>query len=187
MMKFVVLFALAAMSSAFADTQKIPKEEPFATIRVPDKWQIKEHPEALETVSPDGAIFFLIATVERNKIAETIGEEMRFMRNRDNILVKTESRHDEDGKINDIKAHFVSWQGKNKKGDVELKFAIIPLAKDQTFVAAYDGAPAAVKKYAAELDKMLHSITKIPGTEEKDEPKAEESKAEKEAKEKRER
>ena len=172
---------LIAVASGLAGTRKVPPEEPFATIRIPDDWQIKEHPEIIEATPPDKTVFFLIAAGERNKVGEAIGETMRYMRNRDRIIVKSESRHDEDGKINAIPVHFVSWQGKNMSGDVDLKFTILILANGQSLVAAWDGSPSALKKHHSELDEILRSITKIESASgDEDRDRAKDSKTEKE-------
>ena len=162
MKNFAVACAvLIAVASGLANTRKVPPEEPFATIRIPDDWQIKEHPEIIEATPPDKTVCLLIAAVERNKAAETIGETMQYLRNRDRIVMKSESRHDEEGRINAIPAHFVSWQGKNKDGDMELKFTIVTLGKSQSLVAAYDGSLSALEKHHSELDEILKSIAKI--------------------------
>jgi len=151
-----------AITSGFADTHKIPPEEPFATIRINDKWKVKPQGDAIEADSPDGSVVFLVASVERNKVAEAVGEAMRYLRNRGGgIAVKSESRHDETGKVNGNNAHFISWQAKKQNEGLEMKFAVVMLAPNASLIAAYDGSPAAIKKWKRDLDKMLESISRI--------------------------
>jgi hypothetical protein len=144
----------------FAATHKVPPEEPIASIRIPDKWQAKEYGERVEADSPDRAVYLLVMPVERNKTAESMGEAMRYIRNRGGITVKSNTIRNEPGKLNGMDARFVSWQARDKNGDVEIKFVILSLAENQQLLAVYWGSPGANKKYRSELDKMLQSITK---------------------------
>ena len=166
---FVAWISLAMLASGLADTHKIPPDEPMATIWMPDKWQIQQRGDSIEASPPDASILFLVAPVEHNKVAEALGEAMRFFRNRDEgFFMKQESRHDENGKVNGKEAHFVSWQGKNRKGQIETKFVIVFLAPNKSLIAAYDGSPDASKKYQRDLDKMIQSISNVEDASEKD-------------------
>ena len=79
------------VGSAFSATYNVPRGETIATIRIPEKWQTKEYEERVETISPDRAFSFLVIRPEGNKIAETMGEAMRYIRNRGGITVKSET------------------------------------------------------------------------------------------------
>src|ERR1700720_770756 len=102
MQKFVVSVLLCAgsIAPAISATHKVPGDDPIATIAIPDKWQTKEVGEAVEATSPDGAVSFLVMAAEPVKIAESMGEAMRYLRNRDSIFVNPETRKDEEEKLN---------------------------------------------------------------------------------------
>ena len=148
------------VTPAFSETHKVPADDPIATIQIPNKWQSKEVGEGVEANSPDGALHFLVLPVEANKIAESMGEAMRYLRNRDGITVKSDSLKQEKGKLHGMETRNVSWQGKDTKGDVKIRFTIVSIAEKQPLLVAYWGSPEAEKKHEAELNKILQSIKK---------------------------
>jgi hypothetical protein len=161
MQKFVVSVLLCAgsIAPAISATHKVPGDEPIASVTIPDSWRTREFGECVEATSPDGAVFFLVMPAER-KIAESMGEAMRYLRNRGGITVKSETRKDESGKLNGMEVRNVSWQGKNSKGDVKICFAVVSVAENKPLLVAYWCSPEAEKKHRKGLDKILQSIAK---------------------------
>jgi hypothetical protein len=151
---------LLLVASAIAATHKVPEEEPIATVAIPNKWQSKQVGEAMEARSPDGKLHFMVAPVEGRKVAETMGEVMRYIRGLGGIVVSPESRKNETGNINGTDVQHLTWQGKDKSGDIKIRFTVFLLSDDKRLLAAYWGSPAAEKKYQADLKKMLESIKK---------------------------
>jgi hypothetical protein len=160
MRKFMAFLCAVLVTPAFSETHKVPADDPIAAIQIPDKWQSKEVGEGVEATSPDGGLRFLVIPVEANKIAESMGEAMRYLRNRDAITVKSESLKQEKGKLRGMETSNVSWQGKDMKGDVKIRFTIVLIAEKQPLLVAYWGSPEAEKKHEAELNKILQSIKK---------------------------
>jgi hypothetical protein len=162
MRKFVLSTFLCAglVGSAFSATHNVPRDEPIATIRIPEKWQTKEYEERVDATSPDGAVCFLVILPEANKVAETMGEVMRYIRGRGGITVKPETRKREQGKLNGMEIMSVSWLGKDDKGDIKIRFTSVSIADKKMLLVAYWASPEAEKKHQAELTKMLQSIKK---------------------------
>jgi hypothetical protein len=161
MRRFVLHAFLCAglVGSAFSATYKVPRDEPIAAVRIPEKWQTKEYEERVETTSPDGAFSFLVIRPE-GKIAETMGEVMRYIKGKGGITVKSDTLKREQGKLNSMEVRNFSWVGKDEKGDVKIRFTIISIADKKTLLVAYWASPEAEKKHQAELTKMMQSITK---------------------------
>jgi hypothetical protein len=160
MRKLAIWVCLVLAVPVFARTHKVPSDAPIATVQIPDQWQTKERGEFVEAISPDGAVCFLIGVAEASKTAESIGEVMRYLRNRDNITVRSDSMKREQGKLSGFDVWNMSWQGKDKNGDVEIRFIIVSIAENRSLLNAYWGSQEARKKHQAELDKMLQSIKK---------------------------
>jgi hypothetical protein len=153
-------FFAGVFASAFAGTYKVPPDEPLAALQIPDRWQTKEHGEMIETVSPDGAWRFLVTPPEPNKITESMGEVMRYIRNTGGIIVKAESLKRERRKLNGMDARCISWEAKDKNGDVKISFNVVSIAENKPLLVASWGSPAAEKKHRAELNRILKSIKK---------------------------
>jgi len=95
MRKFAAFLCVALVTPALSATHKVPADDPIATIQIPDKWQSKELGEGVEATSPDGAVCFLVVPAEANKVAESMGEAMRYLRSKSGITVKSDSiQHD---------------------------------------------------------------------------------------------
>ena len=161
MRKFAAFLCVALVTPALSATHKVPADDPIATIQIPDKWQSKELGEGVEATSPDGAVCFLVVPAEANKVAESMGEAMRYLRSKSGISVKSDSIQHEQGKLNGMETKKVSWQGKDMKGgDVKIRFTIVSMPENKPLLAAYWGSPEAEKKHEAELNKILLSIKK---------------------------
>jgi len=162
MRKFIVSVLLCTASTAPANsaTHKVPRDEPIASVAIPDKWQTKEVGEAVQAASPDGAVSLLVMPAEPGQIAESMGEAMRYLRNRGGVTVKTDTRKDESGKLNGMEMRNVSWQGKDSKGEVTIRFSIVSITDNKPLLVVYWCSPEAEKKHRHGLNKMLQSIKK---------------------------
>ena len=160
MRKFAALLLVALVSSAAAATYKVPPAEPIATVGIPEKWQSKARGEIVEATAPDRTISIRVVPIERSKIGESMNEAMRFLRGRDGIVVQADSRKDESIKLNGMEARNFIWQGKDKKGEVKIKFTIVVLAPREKLLVASWGSPEANKNHATDLEAILQSIKK---------------------------
>ena len=152
---------LGLVASAICGTHKLPADEPIARIDLPNQWKTNELGEGFESTSRDGAVRFLVFPVEGRKLAESMGEAMTYLRNKDGIFVQSESMRREQGKISGMSVTNVSWQGKDKKGDVKIRFIIVSLAKGKSLLAVYWSPPDAEKRHRSELEKILQSIKEV--------------------------
>jgi len=161
MWKFTAFLWAILITPAFSATHKVPADDPIATLEISDKWQTKELGEGIEATSPDGRVSVLIMPVEGRKVAESMGEAMRYLRGKSGITVKSDSVRREQGKLNDMETRKFSWQGKDMKGgDVEIRFTVVSIVQNKRLLVAYWGSPEAEKKRETELNKILLSIKK---------------------------
>jgi hypothetical protein len=159
MLKLAMLLCVLTAMPVFSAIHRVPEDEPLITIEIPDEWQTKEVGESLHAAAPDPPLDVLIVPPEGSKIAETMGEAMRYIRNRDRIVVKPESmKKTQPGKINGLDVHQVSWQGNNKNGEVEIQFTILSVVNRKSVLLAWWGSPAAVRRHEADLKKILQSV-----------------------------
>ena len=160
MLKFVISICVLLATPAFSATHKLPEDEPIVAIEIPDEWQTKEVGESLLATAPGDSFHVLIVPPEGSKIAETMGEAMRYIRNTGGIVVRADSIKKEPGKLNDMDVRHVSWDAKDKNGDVKIQFTIVSLAEKKSVLLACWGSPAAEQKHEAALKKLLQSIKK---------------------------
>jgi predicted Zn-dependent protease len=160
MLKFVVSICVLLATPVFSATHKLPEDEPIFTIEVPDEWQTKEVGESVQATAPGDPVHVLIVPPEGSKINETMGEAMRYIRGTGGIVVKPDSIKNEPGKLNGMEVQQLSWEAKDKNGDVKIQFTIVSLAQTKSVLVACWGPPKAEQKHEAELKKILQSIKK---------------------------
>jgi hypothetical protein len=160
MLKVALSICVLLAAPAFSATHNVPEDKPIVTIEIPDEWQTKEVGESVQATAPGDPFRVLIVPPEGSKIAETMGEAMRYIRNTGGIAVKPDSIKTEPGKLSGMDMKKVSWQAKDKNGDVKIEFLILSLAERKSVLVACWGSPKAEQKYEAELKKILQSIKK---------------------------
>ena len=160
MLKFAISICALLATPVFSATHKLPEDEPVVTIEIPDEWQTKEVGESILATAPGDPFHVLIVPPEGTKIAETMKEAMRYIRNTGGIVVDPHSVKNEPGKLNDMEVRHVSWDAKDKKGDVKIRFTIVSLAEKKSVLVACWGSPKAEQKHEADLKKILQSIKK---------------------------
>src|SRR5437773_1799639 len=116
MLNFVILLCALLATPVFATVHKVPEEEPLITVEIPDDWQTKEVGESVQATAPADPVHVLIVPPEGSKIAETMGEAMRYIRNTGGIVVKADTIKNEPGKLNGMEVRHISWDAKDKNG-----------------------------------------------------------------------
>ena len=160
MRSFLASICVALATPAFSATHKVPADDPIATIQIPEKWQAKEYEERVEATSADGTVHLLVAPGETDKINESIGEVMRYVKGKSGIAVKSQSVKEERGKVNGMEIRNVSWKGQDNKGEVKISFTVLAVPENKSLLMVYWGSPEATKNHERELNAMLQSIKK---------------------------
>ena len=160
----ILIGVLTTTPSVFSATHKVPDDEPVVTIEIPDEWQTKDVGESLQATAPAEPVHVLVVPPEGTKIAETMGEAMRYIRNSGGIMVKGESRKDQSGKLSGMDVKRVSWDAKDKNGEIRIEFTIAFLTERKRMLVACWGSPKGQEKYETALKGILQSIKKIPPT-----------------------
>src|SRR5438105_3621376 len=130
MLKFAISICVLLLATpAFSATHKVPEDDPIVTIEIPDKWQTKEVGESVQVIAPGDPVHVLIVPPEGSKIAETMGEAMRYIRNTGGIVVRADSIKKEPGKLNGLDTQQLSWE-KTRTGMSKSNLRSCPLPKE---------------------------------------------------------
>src|ERR1700704_1319175 len=100
MLKVAISICVLLTTPAFSATHQVPEEEPIVTIEIPDEWQTKEIGESVQATAPGDPVHVLVVPPEGSKIAEAMGEAMRYIRGTGGIVVRADSIKNEPGKLN---------------------------------------------------------------------------------------
>jgi hypothetical protein len=151
-----IFFALALFVAA--GTFSVPQDDPIAKVRLPKKWKTNIHPEFVEAVAPDGATHLMVLPVEGSKVAESIGEALRYIRGTGAILIKPDSMKDENTTVKGRHSRRLSWDATSNDRAVRIHCHVVPVADDKQLLIIFWGSLEAEKKYRRELDEIFETL-----------------------------
>jgi hypothetical protein len=160
MIKPLLSALLACMivgASAHAATFKLPDEGSVASVTIPDAWKPKEIERGVESVSPDGAVYLAVESVEDEKNMDASLNETFDMLKEHKVVVDKDSKKENKFKINDLEASELLFQGKDEDGPTSVSIVFVPV-KSKVLVITYWVTTSEEKKHQAAVGKIVQSI-----------------------------
>lgn len=155
-----VLFALALLTPALAKTFKLPDEESFASITIPDDWKSKEIDAGVEAQSADDEVYFAVEATDAKGMDKAIAEAVEYLSGQ-GVTVDEKTMKQSEGKVNGMEGVDVTWNGKDKEGDAIISLTILAASKEKVLLITYWGSPDGTKKHDKELGAILNSIKPV--------------------------
>ena len=155
-----LLLALALLTPALAKTYKLPDEESFASITIPDDWKSKEIDSGVEAQSSDDEVYFYVEATDAKGMDKSIVEAVEYL-SEQGVTVDDKTMKQSEGKINGMEGIDVTWNGKDKEGDAIISLTILAANKEKVLLIAYWGTPDGTKKHDKVLGEILKSIKPI--------------------------
>lgn len=119
-----VLFAFALLTPAFAKTFKVPDEDSFASITIPDSWKPKEIDKGVEAQSSDDESISRWRATDAKGMDKTIEEAVEYLKDH-GVTVDLKTQKQSEGKINGMEGVDITWSGKDKEGDAIIGSVLI--------------------------------------------------------------
>jgi hypothetical protein len=149
---------------ALAGTFRVPEEEPAATVQIPDDWQTLQRAEFLETKTPDDRCHLMLLPPEGNKIGESIGEAIRYIRRNGTITVRSGRPKEEKSKFNARDVTVMSWDASENGQPIVIRCYVLPIGRDDSFIAVVWGTSEAQTRYAKAMITVFESLVGMPGS-----------------------
>jgi hypothetical protein len=156
-LSLAVLLALALLTPSFAKTFKVPDEESFASITIPDDWKSKEIDAGVEAQSADDEVYFAVEATDAKGMDKAIEEAVNYLKEQ-GVTVDEKTMKQSEGKINGMEGVDVTWKGKDKEGDAIISLTILAAKKDKVLLITYWASPDGTKKHEKELGTIMKSI-----------------------------
>jgi hypothetical protein len=147
-----------------AGTVSVPQDDPIATVRFPNKWKVDVHPEYVEAVPPDRATHLMVLPVEGRKVAESVGEAIRYIRRTGAILIKPDSMKNETTTVKGRQLRRLSWDAVSSDQAIIIRCHVVPVADGKQLLVIFWGSPEAEKKYRSELNNVFESLRAAEGS-----------------------
>jgi hypothetical protein len=152
-----LLFALALLTPAFGKTFKVPDEESFASITIPDDWKSKEIDAGVEAQSADDEVYFAVEATDAKGMDKAIEEAVDYLKGQ-GVTVDEKTMKQSEGKLNGMDGIDVTWHGKDKEGDAIIRLSILAAKKDKVLLITYWASPEGTKKHEKVLNTIMKSI-----------------------------
>jgi hypothetical protein len=161
-MKKLLLAALIAglPGLAYAKNFAIPKNNPVATVVLPDDWDAETIDSGVEVTSKDGEVYIAFETVRAADIKTAIGEAIDYLVKK-GVKLDASSMKQKDTTINGMSGAEIDWTGTDKDGDTQISLTILFASKERLVMLTYWGTPEGGKANAEELNKIAESIKPI--------------------------
>ncbi len=155
-----LLFALALLTPALAKTFKLPDEESFASITIPDDWKSKEIDSGVESQSADDEVYFYVEATDAKGMDKAIVEAVEYL-SEQGVTVDDKTMKQSEGKLNGMEGIDVTWNGKDKEGDAIISLMVLAANKEKVLLVAYWGSPDGTKKHDKVLGEIMKSLKPI--------------------------
>jgi hypothetical protein len=159
-LSLAALFVLALLTPAFAKTFKVPDEDSFASITIPDDWKSKEIDKGVESQSKDDEVYFAVEASDAKGLDKTIEDAIDFLKEQ-GVTIDTKTQKQSEGKINGMDGVDLTWNGKDKEGDAIISLTILAVRKDKALLITYWASPEGTKSHAKELGEIISSVKGI--------------------------
>jgi hypothetical protein len=158
----VAIGVLSAGGIALPGTYSVPHEAPILSVKLPQDWRVQEHDEFIEGTEPEGAIHLLVLPVETTKVAESLGEGIRYIRNTGGIVIKTAQPKQERTQRKGKPVQSLSWSGRDRKGEITLQCHVVSGKEGKQALIFFWGSPEAEKKHRTALNTILETLAAPP-------------------------
>lgn len=152
-----ILLFLAFVGIVAAGTYRVPQDEPIATMYIPDKWKPQQHEEFVEATTPQDAGHLLVLPVEHRKIAESMGEAMRYIRRTGTVRVNAASMKQETATLRETPYRVVTWDATDKSEAIKIRCHVMAI-EGKWLLVFFWGSPESAKKYQTDLTKILETV-----------------------------
>lgn len=155
-----LLLALALLVPSHGKTFKLPDEESFASITIPDDWKSKEIDSGVEAQSADDEVYFYVEATDAQGVEKQIEEAVKYLQGQ-GVTVDEKSMKQSEGKINGMEVMEVDWKGKDKDGATEISLSIVVVTKEKGLLIVYWASPEGTKKHTKALGEIASSVKAV--------------------------
>jgi hypothetical protein len=155
-----LVLASAFISSALAETFKLPENNPVASFSIPDSWKPSETDAGIEAASVDGEIYLSIEYADADSMNDVIDNTIKFL-DKQGVKVGDKPSSTGDSTLNGMKISHMAYKGTDKDGPCEVSLSFVSVVEGKALVITYWGSADAANKHKDSLEKIVGSIEKI--------------------------
>jgi hypothetical protein len=155
------LLAIAAFTAivftAAADTVKLPKSAPLASIKFPDAWKVTASEDNFEAESADEEVYFYAEVIDSDSVEAALKESIAYL-DKEKVMVKEGTQKQSKDTVNGIPVVDISFDGKDKDGPCKISLTFFVVSKTKCISFMYWASEEGEKKHVEELKAIYTSI-----------------------------
>jgi hypothetical protein len=156
----VALAMLASLAApAWAKNFAFPKNNPSATVTIPDSWTTSTIDYGFSAKSPDGDVFFSVESESAKGLDKMMALNTQWMK--DNKITATAKASEREFELNGIKATLVSFPATDENGETAVEFVFMPAPNDRVIMLTLWASEAERKANEADIKSIQRSIKPI--------------------------
>jgi len=148
-------------SPALAKTHQIPRQAPVASIVVPDEWKVIETATGLEISIGEDEAYLVVEATKATDMARQLNESALGFLQRAGVTIDPATKKQRQAKFNNLEFLDLSWNGKDRNGDVVVHLAFLAVSAKGGLLFTYLATPAADKKYDPATTQLVKSVKKV--------------------------
>ncbi|TSA36029.1 MAG: hypothetical protein D4R65_03300 [Verrucomicrobiaceae bacterium] len=166
-MKMLFLTALLTLALspalAFGGTIKIPKDEPAATLNIPDSWEPEDADDGVLAESPDNvATIFFKAVATEKEMGSLIDDSIDWLTKEHDVKIDEASKSEKDFEDSGRKWSRISWDGVSKEwGPAVVGFLFTDLGNGKVLTVTYWISKKDSEKNLDILAKIFSSVKAV--------------------------
>jgi hypothetical protein len=159
MKKYIATLLLAAALAvpAFAGVQKLPKENPIATMSFPGSWKVEASDESIDASSDDDEIYINVEVNDSDSIEGAIDESFGYLK-KNKVKIDKDAFKKTEGEINGLKVTDFAWDGTDADGACKVSLTVVHVTGNKGLLFLYWASPEGEKKHQKELESIITSI-----------------------------
>lgn len=134
-----VLAIVLLPALGFAESIQIPKDEPAASLTIPDSWEPEDSDGGILAESPDNVatVFFKVVATEK-EIGTLIDDSIDWLTEEHDVKIDAKSKSEKDFEDGDRKWSRISWDGVSKEwGPAVVGFLFTDLGNGKVLTVTY--------------------------------------------------
>jgi hypothetical protein len=156
------LLILTLASLAPAGTIKIPKDEPAATVKVPESWKPEETDRGYAVESPDKVATVLLEASTKKGVKKLIEENVEWLTKEQDVKVDEASKKDQDFELAGRSWSRISWDADSKEfGPSVVGFLFSEVGQGKLLTVTYWITKKDSEKHMDTIEKILSSVKPV--------------------------
>ena len=150
----------AFLASASADTYKLPKDSPIASVSFPEGWKVEASDESVDASSNDEEIYINIEFNDADSLEGAIEETFGYLK-KNKVKFDKATEKKTEGDFQGMKVVNYDWDGEDSEGKCKISLTVLGVTPKKALLMLYWASPEGEKKHEKELNSILSSIKPI--------------------------